>query len=63
MFGFNLKPSGNRYGTDGTYNLLGIEFDIWSSGRYDWWRSGDKFISDYVNNNAQLSIRLVKDAT
>lgn len=57
-----LIPSGQRYGSNGTYNFLGSEVNLWTSERYDVWRdTGNNFSFAYVNNNAQLSIRLICD--
>lgn len=70
MFEFNLIPSGQRF-DGGTFYGNGLESVFWLNDRYAAYRSYrsaaatlDSYFSElYVSNNAQLSVRLVKDAT
>ncbi|MEE3325441.1 MAG: FISUMP domain-containing protein [Methanosphaera sp.] len=60
MFGFNMKPCGQRYGSNGGFYEIGSNILYWDSSRYAYYRNGTKFLRDYCTNNSQYYIRLVK---
>ena len=60
LFNFNIKPSGQMFGSNGAFYGIGFNVEFWTNSRYDYYRNGNKFSSGYIATPSQYSIRLVK---